>query len=88
MNIEDFEIIDTTISTVKESKQQLKELLDCGEFSQEDFDYQMQELNAFDDDIICCWASRINWNDKFLDNAGTLYYEKDTEKIIDFIGYC
>lgn len=86
--IEEFEIQDGTISTVAESKEQLKSLLDCGEFSQKDFDDQMEEFNMFSNDTTCCWASRVDWTDKFLDNAGMLYYEKDTGKVIDFIGYC
>lgn len=88
MNIKDFEIQDGTTSTIAESKIQLKGLLDCGEFSQEDYDNQMEELNMFNDDLMCCWASRIDYSEKFLDNSGSLYYEKDTGKVIDFIGYC
>lgn len=88
MTIEDFEIQDGTSNIVAESKIQLQKLLDCGEFSQEDYDTQMEELNLFDDNLMCAWGNRIDWSDKFLDNAGMIYYEATTGEVVDFIGYC
>lgn len=47
MNIEDFEIQEETIATVAQGRIQLKGLLDCGEFSQEEYDRQMEEMSEF-----------------------------------------
>lgn len=88
MNINDFEIDRDTISTIKESRESLKKLLDCGEFSQEDYTYQINEIAKYDESLISCWADRVDYSDKFLDNGGILIYEKDTGNIIDFLGYC
>lgn len=88
MNINEFEIEFNTPSTVAESKISLKALLDSKEFSKEDYDYQMEELNAHDDNLMCAWASRKDWNGGFLDNAGVIYYQADTGNVVDFVGYC
>jgi hypothetical protein len=89
MNIKDDFIVDKgTAHTVAESKIQLKGLLDCGEFSLEDYNYQMEELNEHDDSLMCVWGERESWTDKFLDNVGVIYYEAVTGNVVDFVGYC
>lgn len=89
MNIKDDFILDTdTACTVAQSKVSLKGLLDCGEFSQKDYDDQLEELNAHDDSLMCAWGERSSWTDRLLDNAGVIYYEAMTGNVVDFIGYC
>lgn len=89
MNVKDDFILDEdTVCTVAESKISLKGLLDCGEFSLEDYNDQMEELNEHSDDLMCAWGERSCWTDRFLDNAGVIYYEATTGNVVDFIGYC
>ncbi|NSB12106.1 hypothetical protein [Clostridium beijerinckii] len=88
MNINEFEIEFNTPSTVAESKISLKKLLDCGEFSAKDYQDQKDELDRFDDNLMCAWASRVDWNGRFLDNAGIVYYEAETGNVVEFVGYC
>lgn len=85
MNINDFEIDKDTVSTIKESRESLKKLLDCGEFSLEDYTYQINELAKYDESLISCWADRLSAGG-FLDNSGILIYGDTT--VVDFLGYC
>lgn len=88
MNINDFEIEDKTISTIKESRESLKKLLDCGEFSLEEYNRQINELAKYDENLMSCWADRVDYSDKFLDNGGILIYEKENGQVVEFLGYC
>lgn len=88
MNINDFEIEDKTVSTIKESRESLKKLLDCGEFSLEEYNRQINEVAKYDENLMSCWADRVDYSDKFLDNGGILIYEKENSQVVDFLGYC
>ena len=81
--LEDFDL--EGVSTVKERRESLTKIFIEGEFREEDFVFQMDEMLKFDEDVMCAWGSRKIWNDKFLNNEG-IYYFKDG-KVLDFVGY-
>lgn len=82
--LEDFDL--EGVSTVKERRESLTKIFIEGEFREEDFVFQMDEMLKFDEDVMCAWGSRKIWNDKFLNNEGNIYYFKDG-KVLDFVGY-
>lgn len=87
MNIKDFEIESKSVGTVENSRKQLDELLECGEFSQEDYNYQMEQLKPFSGNLFVAWGERKEVSNKLLDNIGMIIYEGNTGKVVDFQGY-
>ncbi|WP_297422134.1 hypothetical protein [Clostridium sp.] len=87
MNINDFEIEGMTVNTIKESRESLKHLLDSGEFSQQDYDYQIGELSKYDENLLTCWGNRKVRTGKFMDYIGLIIYNPNGE-VVDFLGYC
>ena len=87
MEVKGFELMKETISTIKENRQDILELLNDGEISQEFYEDSLEEISEYDDDLLCAWGEKEDWDGGFMNNAGLVIFRQDGE-LIDFLGYC
>lgn len=87
MEVKGFELNYKTISTIKENRANLKELLDDGEISQEFYEDSLDEIAEYDSNLFCAWGEREDWDGGFMNNAGLVIFRQDGE-LVEFLGYC
>lgn len=76
-----------TISTIAKNRQDILELLEDGEISQEFYEDSLDEIAKYDNDLLCAWGERENWDGGLFNNAGLVIFNKNGE-LVDFLGYC
>lgn len=87
MKVKGFELMKETISTIKENRQDILELFNNGEISQEFYKDSLEEIKEYDNDLLCAWGEREDWNGGFMNNAGLVIFKENGE-LIEFLGYC
>lgn len=87
MEVKGFELSEKTIKTIKESRQDILELLNDGEISKEFYEDSLEEIAEYDSNLLCAWGEREDWNGGLFNNAGLVIFKEDGE-LVDFLGYC
>lgn len=87
MEVQGFELIEKTISTIAKNRQDMLELLEDGEISQEFYEDSLEEIAKYDANLLSAWGEREFWDDGFANNVGMVVFREDGE-LVDFIGYC
>ncbi len=85
--VKGFELMEKTISTIKENRQDLLELLNDGEISQEFYEDSLEEIAKYDANLLCAWGEKEDWDGGFMNNVGMVIFEENGE-LIEFLGYC
>jgi len=87
MEVKGFELMKETICTIEKNRQDLFELLQDGEITQEFYEDSLEEISKYDSNLLSAWGDREDWNGGFLNNAGMVIFKEDGE-LVDFLGYC
>jgi hypothetical protein len=87
MEVKGFELIEKTISTIAKNRQDILELLEDGEISQEFYEDSLDEIAEYDDNLLCAWGDKEDWYGGLFNNAGLVIFDKNGE-LVDFLGYC
>ncbi|MFR1707632.1 MAG: hypothetical protein ACLSV2_01925 [Clostridium sp.] len=76
-----------TISTIAKNREDLKGLLADEEITKDFYEDSLDEIAEYDNDLLCAWGERENWDGGLFNNAGLVIFRENGE-LVDFLGYC